>query len=142
MNKFEDSTCQSYNLSHCSEYIVYCFKKQNQLPAEIQASSAVFLLLEHSESLSSENFNSLLRSFNQSPISQRVHYWHLFLVLCDFTLILDCSFSNNQSGSHFTILIDCHSFVILELMFYLYIKVLNFSDKTLKTRMQGKLIFR
>lgn len=99
-------------------------KIQNDILLDISPTTLLNILLENSDSFSKDAFYKTLYKIISKTSKQNLL---LFSIICDFSLILDVSF-NKTDSSHLNLQLNNQNFVILELMFYLYLKVVQ-NDK-------------
>lgn len=99
-------------------------KIQNDFSGDISPITLIKILLENSDSFSKDTFYKTLYKIISKSSKQNLL---LFCVICDFSLILDVSF-NKIDNSYLNIQLNNQNFVILELMFYLFLKVVQ-NDK-------------
>ena len=133
------SFAQEFGVQDSQEFFLFRVKSGLPIPPESNFESVLQLILENSDSFSKKTFaRSLHQLYSLCPPSYQ--YSELFLLICDFSNILETSFTLQADGNRNSIVVDPNVFAILELMFYLFIKIVPPTDKHLEYRLKGKLI--
>ena len=109
------------HLTNSKMYQVFLLKVDPSKLGGVSALEWLLILLKNSESLSLNQFSKNLEFLGKK--NPRISaYWNLFLLICNFEKILYFRFSLTEKSSERCLHIDSNTFVILELMFYLFLK--------------------
>jgi hypothetical protein len=98
----------------------------------------LLLLLQNSDALTLNQFSKNLELLGNQTVQTNT-YWNLFLLICNFSKIMFYKFSLTEKSSGRCLHIDSNTFVLLELMFYLFLKrsLSEDFDQNQQMRMQG-----
>jgi hypothetical protein len=101
--------------------LLFLLKKDPQKLQNVPPFNWLLLLLQNSEALSLQQFSTNLELLGKVNSHQNL-YWNLFLLICNFEQILFFKFSLSERSSGRCLHIDSNTFVLLELMFFLFLK--------------------
>lgn len=135
--KISGSFAQEFGVQDSKEFFLFRLKSGLPIPPESIFESVLQLILENSDSFSKQTLGRALHQlYSLCPPSYQ--YSQLFLLICDFSNILKTSFTLQPDETRNSIVVDPNVFAILELMFYLFIKIVPQTDKQLEYRLKGK----